>query len=1774
MAGDIDRPTAISAANDGRLFVTEKLGALRVIKDGALLPTSAFDLEVVSEGEHGLVGMVLDPNFTENGHVYVYYTTAEDGVHNRLSRFTLDGDQAVAGSELILMDFPSEDEVGLHNGGGMTFGLDGMLYVGVGDNGFSANARSLETTRGSILRLNPDGTIPTDNPFYNSTTGINRAIYAIGVRNPFTMETDPLTGRIFFNDVGGATFEEVNELEEGGDFGWPLYEGVGNDPGFVDPLHAYGHGFSGAHVGCAVTGGTFYQPANPQFPATYADKYFFLDLCGGWIDTYDLTTGEVEQFASGLADVPIHMEVDPFGALYYLSRPTGAVMKIEYPVDSPPAVALQPQDLQVAVGEDATFHVSAGGSEPISYQWQRNGIDIPGAESADLVVPATMLADDGDQFRVVITNPFGSTTSDAASLTVIDGQRPAAVISMPLESDTYIAGDTIQFTGAATDNEDGALPLSSLTWEVNFHHDEHFHPMMSPFSNAAGGSFVVPIAGETSANTWYRIHLTAVDSTGLETHFYRDIHPETSFFTLEANYPEIGLSLDGAPVIGPHVVEGVVGAMRSIGVATPQTIGDREYQFIGWSDGGSRNHVMATPAIDTTFTATFAARVIDNGEPGYAEQGAGWADGIHAGWKSTSSRASNNTSATASWTPVVKAGLHRVRFYRVVDPANTTSAQLRLTHAGETTLIPIDLTAGGSGWVDLGVFEFNGLGGESLVLENLGGSGQLIADAAEFHDLLIRDDSLVTHFTLDEGAGAAGADTAPHGVPDTAVLTNGAAWSTQGIGGAVALDGVDDRLSISDTEDINDRHNEQTTVSFWFRADDVDATGKHVLYKQGGPARGLSIYLESGNLYAGGWSDEAGWAGTFHSTATVESGQWHHVALVLDAGPTATPNGLMAYLDGELFGAGDGARVKRHLGNVTFGSLDGSIRFHTGNSTTADGDAAFAGLIDEIRIYQRAVSADEALALAGARPHTFVLQVAVDALSTFDASPALSGTVNDPSALVQVEVAGQTHMAVNLGNGAWQLANDTLAPLVPGIYDVVATATLDTETAVDASANELTILQLLASDDDLVAYWNLNEGAGAVAADTSPYGVDNSASLAGNPGQTEPDWVGEGLNGSLHFDGVADLLEVADSADINASVQLQRTISLWFRAEDLSPGRRQVLYEQGGRKRGLNIYLDGDTIFVGGWATDKGWAGTYLNRTRIDADRWYHVALVLDGQNTLEPESLLAYLDGGEFGRGEGQKIFPQGGGIGIGRTNEKTLFHDGLSPHNENGFLGAIDEIQVYNRALNGSEIAALASAPFANGAPSISVDPLVTSDNSPALTGTVSDPSATISVTVNAATYMAINQGDGHWLLAGGTIAPPLAVGIYEVQAVATNAQNVSGSDTTANELEIVESLLSDEDLVGYWALNKGSGDVALDTSPVGLDNSASLVGGPQQTSPAWNADGDGGSLTFDGQNDLLDLPDSVDINGATKAHTTVSLWFKADDITVADRMQVLYEQGGTQRGLNIYLHDSHLYVGGWSLGDGWAAAHLVSDQIQSGMWHHVVLVLDGGTELSPDALSAYLDGQAFGTSPGPGVELAQQGGRAGVGRVDGRTRFHMGPSNLNEDGFAGMIDEVRIYNRALDGAEVAARFDHDAAHFGVTGGHSHGDLGETIEIADHELLPEVTLLVDGNALDGYRVQVAATNFVFSLDHINGAHVAGEGHVHLYLDGAKIATIFDQWFDLPALSPGSHEISLTLQANTHATYTHHGIAIGASQTLNVPLPPPSADDAWIDSVDAFFGA
>ncbi len=591
-------PTRIVEASDGRLFIAQKNGTVLIFRDGALLPDPFLQIEVDNFNERGLAGFAIDPDFDRNNQLYVFYTVPGLSF-NRVSRFTANGDLVIPGSEEVLLDLDPMPGT-IHNGGALVFDGEGKLFISTGDGNSGQDAQRLTSTHGKILRILPDGAIPQDNPFFQEAEGKYRAIWAMGFRNPFTIDFDDYSGKLFANDVGSEFFEEVNEVVPGGNYGWPLVEGFQKEedlPGnYQDPIHAYSHS-----VGCSITGAAFYDPELATFPELYHGSFFFADYCEGSIRLLNPSDSSVVETFIRDVQRPVGLLTAQNGDFYYLARAglgggsmedntssnNGSLWRVSYTGSGAPFIAVQPAGIRVPQGESALFGLLAIGAEPLTFQWFRNGAPIPEAVNDTLVLPSTSLADDGALFFCRIENNEGELYSDTVSLNVTTNTRPSLSIELEMPHPLYHAGDTLRFTGFAEDAEDGILSKEQLQWRIDFHHDDHTHPALDPVSGISAGSYIIPVIGELSDNVWYRIYLTATDSEGLTRTVYEEVYPQKTSFTVLTDPPGFLMNVDGRVVSTPHTTTSVVGIRRTLGALSPQSPDSLSvYEFEQWSGFG------------------------------------------------------------------------------------------------------------------------------------------------------------------------------------------------------------------------------------------------------------------------------------------------------------------------------------------------------------------------------------------------------------------------------------------------------------------------------------------------------------------------------------------------------------------------------------------------------------------------------------------------------------------------------------------------------------------------------------------------------------------------------------------------------------------------------------------------------------------------------------------------------------------------------------------------------------------------------------------------------------------------------------------------------------------------------------------------------------------------------------------------------------------------------------------------------------------------------------
>jgi glucose/arabinose dehydrogenase len=294
-------PVGLALAPDGRVFFNERLtGNIRIINQQWQLVSAPFcQLSVATSGEQGLLGLALDPNFAQSHFVYVYYTEA-GGARNRVVRYT-EVSGVCTGQTTILDTLPVNS---FHNGGIIQFGPDGKLYVVIGDAGIMADAQNLTSLAGKILRVNPDGSTPSDNPFFNNANVNAKKVFSFGHRNSYGYTFHPHTNQLWETENGPNDSDEINRVIAGGNYAWDPNQrrGILNDPCCVDPIAVF---FSPP---CGATGqppctiaptGIIGIPENSTaYPGAYRNNLLFADFNFGLIRRLVLTGANLTQLGT------------------------------------------------------------------------------------------------------------------------------------------------------------------------------------------------------------------------------------------------------------------------------------------------------------------------------------------------------------------------------------------------------------------------------------------------------------------------------------------------------------------------------------------------------------------------------------------------------------------------------------------------------------------------------------------------------------------------------------------------------------------------------------------------------------------------------------------------------------------------------------------------------------------------------------------------------------------------------------------------------------------------------------------------------------------------------------------------------------------------------------------------------------------------------------------------------------------------------------------------------------------------------------------------------------------------------------------------------------------------------------------------------------------------------------------------------------------------------------------------------------------------------------
>ncbi|MBI2723561.1 MAG: PQQ-dependent sugar dehydrogenase [Chloroflexi bacterium] len=659
-----DTPTAFTFAPDGRIFVAEKGGAIKVVKNGAVLPTPFYTVSPVNtRGDRGVIGLALDPNFTSNRYVYISYTYENDpsnpaGKKNgQVIRVTANGDVAQAGSKVVLLGTvvgtpatPSCDQLDLtldcipsdydsHSMGNIKFGPDGMLYVATGDGASYATVdsralRALDINRlaGKILRVNPaNGQGLTDNPFTvcNPTCNLSQTrskVWAYGVRNDFRFNFKPGSRVLYTGDVGWDTWEEINVIPASGgtNLGWPCYEGSRQQPGYAayaqcQTLYSAG-GTTGPSIewdhsaGTAAAVGGAFTGAN-SYPSAYQNTYFYADYGMSDIRTAkfdgadNLVAGSTSTFSTA-ADGAVDIEIGPEGDVYYLSIYTSEIRRIQYLGSNRPPVAAAAAVPNSGPTPLVVNFSSAGSGDPdpgqtVTYDWDF-GDGTPHSSEAN---PQHTYTTPGVYTARLYVTDTQFTTSSASVIIQPGNSAPTANATVTQPSagaTTYDIGDTITVTGTGTDPQDGNLPVGSLAWTITMNHcsDATFtlcHQHPAASNTGASTSFVVEDHGDF---TNYDIFLTVSDSGGLTNTKKVSLSPNRVTLTFNANKANASIVVDSTSQTAPFTRSVPRKSVHMLFAPSPQGTAPNQIFFGSWSDSGAQQHAITANAA-ATYTATF-----------------------------------------------------------------------------------------------------------------------------------------------------------------------------------------------------------------------------------------------------------------------------------------------------------------------------------------------------------------------------------------------------------------------------------------------------------------------------------------------------------------------------------------------------------------------------------------------------------------------------------------------------------------------------------------------------------------------------------------------------------------------------------------------------------------------------------------------------------------------------------------------------------------------------------------------------------------------------------------------------------------------------------------------------------------------------------------------------------------------------------------------------------------------------------------------------------------
>jgi glucose/arabinose dehydrogenase len=645
IASGLTRPMTVAWAPDGRMFVAEKDGVLKVIPAGGGPAAVVINIasQVNSASDRGLLGVAVDSQFSQNPYVYLLYTydlspltpDSDSPMVSQLRRLRINSANQVTEQQVLLGSYTSGTcpqasntldcipSDGLsHSIGTVRSAPDGTLWVGSGDAAGWSTVDELAfrtfdeaSMAGKLMHIDREGRGLPGHPFCPTDDNLSHVctkLHAKGFRNPFRFALRP-GGGIALGDVGWNTREEVDLIGEGGhSYGWPCFEGSLQTPGYKDtsqcaaqyqnlhvgPVHEYNHDGSRS-----ILGGPTY--AGAEYPSGYGDSIFFADYSGGFIKRLEPNGSggfASRNFVSDWTGTAI--EEGPDNNLTYVTvgnfgNGQGSVKRIVYTLGNrAPVPVIEASPTAGAAPLTVSFD-GTGSRDPdgdaFTYSWSFGD----GATSSAAAPSHTYNAAGTYTARLTLTDNRGKSAS--ATQTIAAGNSPP-VISVSGDR-TYRGGEIFSLSASASDAEDVSLGAAAFEWNVRVLHVQHVHPV-----GVYPGVKTIDVEANSDhdADSHYEVVVTATDSGGATDEETVAVYPETTTVRLRSAPSGAPVSYGGVQYATPRDLTTTIGFRTTLSVPLSFEQNGQLFNFSSWSDGGSRVHDLSVPAGGATLTATFA----------------------------------------------------------------------------------------------------------------------------------------------------------------------------------------------------------------------------------------------------------------------------------------------------------------------------------------------------------------------------------------------------------------------------------------------------------------------------------------------------------------------------------------------------------------------------------------------------------------------------------------------------------------------------------------------------------------------------------------------------------------------------------------------------------------------------------------------------------------------------------------------------------------------------------------------------------------------------------------------------------------------------------------------------------------------------------------------------------------------------------------------------------------------------------------------------------------